>query len=241
MNKVNLLPAAELLCGDPLPAMGDYLARRRSCPLKDMAAPAPSPAQIEDILQSAARVPDHGKMFPWHFIVFSGAARKQAGILLREAWAQENPQQAEPAKLELEAERFLRAPLVIGVVSRVREGKHPLWEQILSAGAACQNLCLAANARGYATNWLTEWYSYSPAFKTALGLDARDHMAGFVYIGTATTTPAERDRPAMAAITTHWKPGIALNKGDHYGLPGMGFPPAGFDLEWTNNKDSGRT
>ena len=221
----------ELFCGTPSAEMLSYLQARRSCPLKNMGGPGPDAAQLQNILQAASRVPDHGKMFPWHFIVFNGDARAQAGALLAHAWQQENPAQAEPAKLELEAARFTRAPLVIGVISRLREGKHAFWEQILSAGAACQNLCLAANALGFGTNWLTEWYAYSPAFKTALGLDKRDHVAGFIYIGTPTTAPEERDRPDLAAITTHWTPGAALNKGDSYGLPGTGFPKAGFSVE----------
>lgn len=193
-----------------------------------MSGPGPDAAQIDTILRAAARVPDHGKMFPWHFTVFTGEARTQVGALLASAWKEENPEQSEPAKLELEAARFTRAPAVIGVISRVREGKHALWEQILSAGAACQNLCLAANALGFGTNWLTEWYAYSPAFKAALGLDARDHVAGFIYIGTATTAPEERDRPDISAITTYWEPGAALNKGEEYGIPGMGLPKTGF-------------
>ena len=230
MQDNNFLPPTELFCGRREQALVSYLLARRSCPLKNMGGPGPDAAAIDTILRAAARVPDHGKMFPWHFIVFTGDARAQAGVLLAAAWAQENPQQAEPAKQELEAARFTRAPAVIAVISRLREGKHPLWEQILSAGAACQNLCLAANALGFATNWLTEWYAYSPAFKAALGLDARDHVAGFVYIGSATAAPEERDRPNMAAITTHWRPGTSLNRGEGYGLPGAGFPKAGFSI-----------
>lgn len=217
-----------LSCGRPSAELLQYLQSRRSCPLKNMGGPGPDAAQIDTILRAAARVPDHGKMFPWHFVVFTGDARAQAGVLLADAWKAENPGQSEPAKLELESARFTRAPAVIGVISRVREGKNPLWEQILSAGAACQNLCLAANALGFGTNWLTEWYGYSPAFKTALGLDARDHVAGFVYIGTAAAAPEERDRPDLAAITTHWTPGAELNKGESYGQHGMGLPKAGF-------------
>lgn len=227
----NPLPPAPLYCGHPEPALATYLLRRRSCPLKNMTGPGPDAAQVEMILRAAARVPDHGKMAPWHFIVFAGDARAQAGALLAAAWAQENPDQAEPAKQELEAARFTRAPLVIAVVSRMREGKNPFWEQILSAGAACQNLCLMANALGFATNWLTEWYGYSPAFKAALGLESRDHIAGFIYIGTAAAPPDERERPDMAALTTWWQPGATLARGDQYGLPGKGFPGRGFDLD----------
>ena len=92
------------------------------------------------------------------------------------------------------------------------------------------NLCLAANAMGFATNWLTQWYSYNDTFKKALGLDERDNVAGFIYIGTVEHKPAERDRPDRAEITTFWEPGVKLNKGDNYGKPGYGLPRDGFNF-----------
>lgn len=207
----------------------DYLLKRRSVSIKHMAAPGPDEAHIHTILQAAGRVPDHGRLFPWHFIIFKGNARAQAGTILKKAWLTEEPE-ASPAKLELEGERFLRAPLVIAVVSRAREGKSPLWEQVLSAGAVCQNLILAANALGFGANWVTEWYSYNACFRQEIGLDERDHIAGFVYIGTPVELPEERERPDLARIVTEWKPGIPLNKGDHYGLREKGFPRYGFDF-----------
>ncbi|HPQ51347.1 MAG TPA: nitroreductase family protein, partial [Alphaproteobacteria bacterium] len=141
----------------------------------------------------------------------------------------ENPDTV-PAKLDLEAERFLRAPLVIAVVSRIREGKHPQWEQFLSSGAACYNLCLAANAMGYGSNWLTEWYSYSPIFKKLMGLDQQDHFAGFIYIGTTTEQNEERERPDLKKIVTYWsKDTISLNKGEGYGILKAGFPDSGVE------------
>jgi nitroreductase len=209
------------------PEMLDYLLRRRSVSVKLLGGPGPSAEQVKTMLGAAMRVPDHGKMFPWYFVVFTGAARAQAGELLKKAWLAEEPQAA-PAKLELEAERFTRAPLVIAVISRVREGKHPQWEQILSAGAACHNLCLAANALGFGANWLTEWYAYSETFRRDLGLDGRDHIAGFIYIGTPKETPEERARPEAEKIVTYWEPGAALNKGEGYGIAGMGIPRAGY-------------
>jgi len=223
-----------LSTGKKAPEMVEYLLTRRSCPLKIMAEPGPSAAQIETILKAASRVPDHGKLFPWYFIVITGDNRRHMGELLKQAWLSEEPEATE-AKLNLEAERFLRAPVVIGVVSRMREGKKPLWEQILSAGAACHNLCLAANALGFGTNWLTEWYSYNQNFRHSLGLDAQDHVAGFIYIGTPTEQPEERDRPNLAQITTQWEPGVALNKGA-YGHPEMGYPELGFDLNLITKK-----
>lgn len=204
---------SEVIAARKSPEMLAYLLRRRSVPVRDLGDPGPSEDQIRTLLTAAARVPDHGRMFPWHFMVFSGAARAQVGEILRRAWAAREPEAA-TAKLDLEAGQFLRAPLIIGVISRPRPGKHPEWEQILSAGAACQNLCLAANALGFGANWLSEWYAYDDAVHEGLGLDARDRVAGFVYIGTPKVPPEERPRPDLDKIVTLWAPGAPLNRGD---------------------------
>jgi nitroreductase len=207
----------------------DFLKNRRSSKVLTLLEPAPNAEQLQEILTIASRVPDHGKYHPWYFIVFEGEARREVGEHLRTAYKSENTD-AEPAKLDLEAERFLRAPMVIAVVSRIREGKNPQWEQILSAGAACYNLCLAANSLGFGTNWLTEWYTYSPSFRNLMGLDERDNFAGFIYIGTPTEKQDDRERPDLNQIVTRWsKATTTLNKGDGYGLAGKGLPPRGFD------------
>lgn len=111
-----------------------------------------------------------------------------------------------PIRLETERKRFMRAPIVIAVISRVLDKPGaPEWEQILSAGASAMNLCIAANAMGYATCWLTEWIAYSPRVRVALGLAANERVAGFVYIGSASAKPEERSRPPLADIVTHWQ------------------------------------
>ena len=206
----------------------ELLKNRRSSKVSTLTGPAPTPEQLQEILTIGARVPDHGKYHPWYFIVFENEARTEIGSHLRTAYAAENSDAAS-AKLDLEAERFLRAPLVIAVVSRIREGKNSEWEQILSAGAACYNLCLAANAMGFGTNWLTEWYTYSPTFKNLMGLDQHDHFAGFIYIGTPTEKQEDRERPDLSKIVTHWSSkSPALNKGEGFGQIGKGLPPKGF-------------
>ena len=217
----------ELYAGKPSAELYDYLTRRRSA--KKLSAPGPDREQISRIIAAASRVPDHGKLFPWYFVVFSGAARAEAGKLIAQAWQQVEPD-ASPAKLELESERLMRAPASIMVVSKMREGKITAWEQILSGGASCMTLCLAANALGFATNWLSEWYVYHPAFKSALGLGDNEHIAGLIQIGTPVEPPEERPRPDPAALTSWWQPGMALNKGPDYGHPGKGFTTAGFKL-----------
>lgn len=205
----------------------DFLKTRRSTAIKNLIAPGPSTAQIQDILGTASRVPDHNKLAPWWFAVFTEDARRQFGEVLRKAYLTED-KEAAPAKLDLEAERFLRAPVVIAVISRIKEGKAPQWEQMLSAGTACYNLCLAANAMGFGTNWVTEWTAYNEDVRAALGCDERDNIAGFVYIGTPSEKPEERERPVLADIVNSWSEGYKPNKGDQYGKAGMGLPRTGF-------------
>lgn len=210
------------------PELIEYLEHRRSVPIKEIGEPGPDDVTLERILKIAARVPDHGKLFPWYFIVFTGAARAQMGQAIRARYAEKNPE-ASADELSLQENMFMRAPVVVAVVSRRREGKTPWWEQILSAGTVCHNLSLAAHGHGFAANWLTEWIAYDDDIKTAMGLErGRDHIAGFVYIGTMKTMPSERDRPDLAQIVTHWQPGIVLNKGDEYNRAGYGFAEDGF-------------
>jgi nitroreductase len=217
----------DLYAGKKSPELIDYLLHRRS--VKNLTAPGPDAGQVETILRAGSRVPDHGKLFPWYFIVLEGDARKQAGEILKAAWLKREPDAA-PAKLELEAERFLRAPVVIGVVSKIRESKNQAWEQILSAGAVCMNISLAANTLGFASNWLTEWYSYDADVLKGFGIGENENVAGFIYIGTPAAAPEERDRPDLAQIVTHWRPGAALNKGGNYGHIGKGWPDNGFKI-----------
>jgi nitroreductase len=181
------------------------LKTRRSVKPDLLALPAPSAEELETILTIASRVPDHKKLAPWRFVIIEGAAREKLGALAAEACKREEAEPPSHVRLDTERKRFLRAPLVIAVVSRVKEMRGaPEWEQILSAGAACMNLCVAANALGYGTTWITEWISYSKTFGEGFGLAANERIAGFVHIGTATQKPDERERPALADVVTRW-------------------------------------
>jgi nitroreductase len=183
----------------------ELLLQRRSVKAAMLGEPGPSPRELETILTVAARVPDHKKLEPWRFIVFEGDARALFGRVLLKACLAEDKDTPSAARLETERTRFLRAPTVVAVVSRVTPNPAaPEWEQVLSCGAACFNLCLAANALGFATCWITEWYSYSRAVRAALRLSANERLAGFVYMGTAKETPPDRDRPQLAKIVTRW-------------------------------------
>jgi len=219
----------EVITGKEDAGVLKYLLKRRSAKIDDLLAPGPSAEQLEQILTAALRVPDHGKMCPWYALVFEGEARAQIGDVLAEAYIASHPKYC-AEQLERERGRFLRAPLVIALVSRMRKGKKPIWEQILSAGAAGQNLSLAAHALGFGVQWVTEWYGYDDAVKAAMGLDARDHVAGFFYIGTCEAAQADRDRPDLSKVVTHWTPDAVINKGDWYDVEKLGFPKMGFDI-----------
>jgi nitroreductase len=183
----------------------DLLLTRRSVKAPMLSEPGPDPDQLATILMAAARVPDHKKLEPWRFILFEGDARARFGEVLAAACADEDKEPPSAVRLETERTRLLRAPAVVAVISRVTpHPAAPEWEQVLSCGAACMNLCLAANAMGFGTCWLTEWYSFSAGVRRALGLADNERIAGFVYIGTAKERQADRERPDVAKITTRW-------------------------------------
>src|ERR1700761_4728678 len=186
----------------PAPRTIDLLLSRRSGSAKAMKEPGPSKKQLAQILQAGARAPDHGKLFPWRFIVLEGKGRERAGDILADVMEAEGERDKQ---VEEERGRFLRAPVVIGVVSAAREQhKIPVWEQELSAGAVCQNILIAATALGFVGNWLTEWYAYHPAVKERLGLKAGGRFAGFIYIGTAKDELEERPRPELDKIVSRF-------------------------------------
>jgi nitroreductase len=183
----------------------DFLLTRRSAKPALLTAPGPTPQELDTILTAATRVPDHKAVRPWRFIVFEGEARAEFGRVLAELCRAEEKEPPSEIRLETERNRLLRAPLVIAAISSTRPVPGaPEWEQVLSCGAACFNLCLAANAMGYATAWVTEWYSYSPGLRAKLGLDTGERVAGFIYIGTAKERQPERERPALASMVSRW-------------------------------------
>ena len=183
----------------------DHLLTRRSVSANALGEPGPSDEQLRLILTAAARVPDHKKLVPWRFILFQGEARRAFGEVLADICAREESDPGE-FRLENEAKRFLRAPVVVAVVSSVRDNPAaPEWEQVLSAGAACENLLVAATALGFGAQWITEWYAYDPAVKSALNLDTHERIAGFIYLGSPKEKPDERERPVLDDIVTAWR------------------------------------
>ena len=181
----------------PLPSieLQTRLATRRSAPAQALTAPGPSPAELERILALGARSPDHGKLFPWRFVVLGPQTR----AALAEALTPHAERQAEPGKARKVLSKLTAAPLTILVVSAPVEGAKPVWEQQLSAGAVCMNLEHAANAFGYSASWITDWYSYDPQALELLGVTSGEQVAGFIHIGTLAEPPLERPRPDLTA------------------------------------------
>ncbi|MBV2144517.1 nitroreductase [Falsochrobactrum sp. TDYN1] len=187
-----------------------FLAQRSSTPISAITEPAPEGDELAELLKVAARVPDHGRLTPWRFILYRGEIRHQVGDYLASR-AQEREGPLPESRVNQERARFARAPLVIGVISApVAHERIPQWEQFLSAGAVALNLCVAANALGYATNWITNWYSDDAPARAFLGLAPDERVAGFVHIGTAGNKMPERPRADMDQIVSYydgpWRP-----------------------------------
>lgn len=199
------LPAAPLF-GQPVPQQPrpevlSFLATRRSASAVTLAEPAPSADELAGLLRLAARVPDHGKLAPWRFIVLESAAKAVFADRL-EALANSRGDARSAAKLA----KLKIPPLGVAVVSRPRTGEIPEWEQLLSAGAVCATLLYAAQALGYGANWITDWYAYDEEAKAILGLEPGEKVAGFVFLGTPKEPPQERERPDLASLITTWRP-----------------------------------
>ncbi|MFN3911005.1 nitroreductase [Hyphomonas sp.] len=181
------------------------LALRKSANKLLLGLPGPAPDEMDELLTVAMRVPDHRKLAPWRFVVFEGETRVQVGEKLAGILAARG---APAAQVEEAAKSMVRAPVVVMIVSSpVEDGRTPVWEQELSAGAVCYNLLLAANASGWAGVWLTEWMAFDKDAAALLGIGAAERIAGFVHIGTARGPTPERVRPELRDRVTRWVAG----------------------------------
>ena len=188
-------PIAQL----PAPEVLRFLALRRSTSAVTLAGPAPSAAELDILLRLATRVPDHGKLSPWRFVVLEGAGKAAfAGKL--EALALSRGDATAAAKLA----KLKIPPLCVAVISSPKEAPIPQWEQVLSSGAVCTTLLYSALAMGYGGNWITDWYAYDAEAQAILGLQDYEKVAGFILLGTPREPPLERERPPLAPLVTHW-------------------------------------
>jgi len=200
----SLPPAPEFGAALPLAASPEvlrFLALRRSASALTLVEPAPDADQLADLLRLAARVPDHGKLAPWRFIVLEGAGKAAFAERL-DALAQGRGDPSLAAKLG----KLKVPPLAVVVISSPRAATIPEWEQLLSVGVVCTNLLYAALAMGFGANWITDWYSYDAEAGAILGLAEGERVAGFVLMGTPREPPMERERPTLDPLVTHWTP-----------------------------------
>ena len=181
------------------------LETRKSATVKAMTGPGPTEDQLMRILKIAVRVPDHGKLAPWRFILFEGKQRAKFGKIMRKRWHALHPDHGGDS-LDFQAKLFERAPLVLAVVSRAApHAKIPEWEQQLSAGAVCQNILLAAAALGIGAQWNTDWIAYDAKIARKMGLGEHERIAGLIYFGTPALPLEDRPRPDPAALLTRWE------------------------------------
>jgi nitroreductase len=187
-----------------LPDLLDHLLARRSAPIAKLAGPAPSDDEIMTMLTAASRVPDHGMLTPFRFILYRGEAREDAGRRLLALLEKRDGALEEPRRTQ-ELTRFSRAPLVVGVVSVPKESvKIPVWEMRLTGGAVAMNLVHAAHALGYKANWITNWYSGDAEARELLGLAPHEEVVGFVHIGRHDEEVPDRPRPDVATIVSDY-------------------------------------
>ena len=193
--------------GQPLPQQPsvevlDRLFHRRSAPAPTLIAPGPSSDEIDLLIEIGLRVPDHGKIGPWRIVRFTPEAKAKLVDKLT-ALAETQP---EPKKAQGALQKLSIPPEALMVVSSpIQPHKIPLWEQQLSAAAVCQTLLIAAGALGYGANWITDWYAYDAKAKAILGLSDAENVAGFIYLGTPSEAPLERDRPDYASRISWWQ------------------------------------
>lgn len=169
-----------------------------------MGGVAPSAQQLEEILGIAVRVPDHGKLAPWRFILFEGTARSAIGEKFAARWAALYPSHGHDA-LVFQRGIFMRAPLVIAVVSTAAEhGKIPVWEQQMSAAAVCFNMVLAAQALDFDAQWQSDWVAYDAETAAAMGVRGQEKITGIIYIGQSSVALEDRPRPDPLSLLTRW-------------------------------------
>jgi nitroreductase len=180
----------------------EALRHRRSTPSRLLTEPGPDRGQLRRLLESAVRVPDHGKLVPWRLLAIEGDNRHRLGELLAARSLERNPAAA-PAVVEKDRARFSHAPLVLAVIARLKAGdKIPEQEQLLSGGAFCLAILQAADALGFGAQWLTGWAAYDPVICARLGVLDHERVLGFIHIGTASEPAPERDRPDPDQLLT---------------------------------------
>ncbi|MGH8192507.1 MAG: nitroreductase family protein [Rhodanobacteraceae bacterium] len=184
----------------------EFLRNRRSVPAAQLEAPGPTPDELREIVATAIRVPDHGKLIPWRLIAFTGDAGARYGEALADLHARVDPGVPD-RKLAKDRDRFTHSPVILAVIARVDEHhpKIPAQEQLLSAGCLGFNLLLATQAAGFAAQWLTGWSCYDRDAATLLGLADHERAIAYIHIGNRSDEPPERNRPEVDEVLGAWQ------------------------------------
>lgn len=184
------------------PKVMEFLLTRRSRPARMLREPGPDRATLVRLLTAATRVPDHGRLEPWRFIVFQGDARARLAKLTEERGTALG---RDPEKLAKTIAAFADTPVTIAVIYVPRPtDKIPEWEQVLSAGAVCLGLVNASLAQGFGATWLSGFCAYDRVFQdVGLNLAHGEQVAGFIHIGTCDSAPPDRPRPDLRQVV-HW-------------------------------------
>lgn len=182
-----------------------FLKSRKSAFAKAMTGPGPTADHLGEILEIAVRVPDHGKLAPWRFVLFENDARAKVGEKFAQIWAGKNPTHGTEI-LDFQRGLFMRAPVVLAVISTAApHGKIPEWEQQMSAAAVCYNIVLATTALGFDAQWQSDWAAYDAEAKSAMGVFESEKVAGLIYMGHSTVPLEDRPRPDALALLTRWE------------------------------------
>ncbi len=191
----------DVIASQASPHTLDFLSRRRSASAMALVAPAPTRDELNELLRLAARVPDHGKLNPWRFVILEGEAK----AIFTEKLAAIAATRPDAPKATGALGKLRIPPLAVAVISSPVASNIPLWEQQMSAGAVCTTLLIAATAMGYGANWISDWYAFDAQALAVLGVKDGEPVAGFLYLGSFGEPPQERVRPEMADIVSDWK------------------------------------
>ena len=181
------------------------LETRRSGKPRELVGPGPTAEEMQRILTIAARVPDHGRLFPWRFLIIADDQREALAALFEDALANEDPDAPELKHEKARECAHYAGQLVVLISAPIEDHKIPVWEQQLSCGAAGMNLLLAAHALGYAAGWVTGWYAYSERVRSAL-CEAGERIGGFIFIGHPGRELEEREQAPLSSVWRHWHP-----------------------------------
>ena len=187
-------------------AIAEFLRTRRSVLAAKLVEPGPNAETLDAIIEIGLRIPDHSRCGPWRIQIIGKEGQKKLGDLYATLFAKENDEASE-IQVEYWRERPQLAPVLLAITCHPNQEKIykiPLWEQVLSGGALCQNILNGAHAFGFSAQWLTEWPAYHADVLKLLGHDPETEVYGFIFIGTASEPPKERKRIGADDVVSVW-------------------------------------